>query len=102
MARVVWSDQAKGNLRELVGWIAGRSVRDSEIWAERLLVAPDILEQFPEIGSPVEEFPETGLRELIIGSFRIVYSYRDDECLILAAVRAARDLRRVLDPDTLP
>lgn len=102
MARVTWTDEGKRDFRELIEWIGRDSVASAEKWASKIRAAPDVLEQFPQIGSPVEEFDVPGLREILVGSFRIVYLYRDDECRILTVIRAARDLRRVLDPESLP
>jgi plasmid stabilization system protein ParE len=102
MARVTWADAAKHDFHELVEWIARDSLTAAEKWAIKIRTAPDVLERFPEIGSPVEEFDLPGLRELLVGSFRIVYLFHDDECRILTVARAERDLRRVLDPENLP
>jgi plasmid stabilization system protein ParE len=74
----------------------------AEELAVKLYTAPDALERFPEIGSPVSEFVVPGLRELLVGPFRIIYRYHDEICRILCVARASRDLRRLLDPENLP
>ena len=74
----------------------------AEIWYEKILVAPAILKRFPEIGAPVEEFQLDGLRELLVGDYRIIYRYLDGVCRILLIAHGARDLRRLIDPNNLP
>ena len=101
MARVSWSDTAVGHLRQLVGKIRREDPRTAEKWAAKLLDAPDILADHPRIGPVVEEFELDHLRELVVGSFRVVYTVRGDECLVVAVLRGERDIRRALDPETL-
>jgi plasmid stabilization system protein ParE len=68
------------------------SVRVAEEWATSIREAIALLETLPEIGSPVEDIPFPGLRERIIGPYRVIYRYDGEECLILTIPRAERDL----------
>ena len=102
MVRVVWTDSARADVRGIYDWISRDSVIRAERWANRLLDAPNRLELIPESGSPVEEFPSSGLRELFVGDYRIVYLYRNDECRIVRVLHGSRDLKRMLDPENLP
>jgi plasmid stabilization system protein ParE len=68
-------------------------------WADKLRDAAGALARFPEIGSPVEDAPVPHLREQIVGSYRLIYRYDGNECLILTIARAEQDLRRLLAPE---
>lgn len=59
----------------------------------------DILEQFPEIGTPVEDLDRLGLRERLVGPYRVIYRFTGTECRIGAVVRVERDLSRAITPD---
>jgi hypothetical protein len=53
----------------------------------------------PEIGAPVEELEWPGVREQIVGSYRVLYRFDGTTCRVGAVVRAERDLRRAVVPD---
>ena len=101
MARVTWTEIAKQDHRAVVEWIAGDSVAIAALWAEKIRAAPDVLERFPMIGAPVEEFDIPGLRELLVGPYRILYHHENDVCRILHVIHGSRDLRGILDPKNL-
>jgi plasmid stabilization system protein ParE len=57
------------------------------------------LEQFPNSGREIPEFGRPDLREVILGSYRIVHRVRDDEVVeVLAVIHSAR----LLTPDLVP
>jgi len=68
-------------------------------WAARLRAAARRLENTPELGAPVEDVELDGLREWIVGPFRLVYQFDGTTCGIVAIVRAERDLGPALDDD---
>ena len=82
--KVLWSEQARAQAREIFTSIA----------RERPNVAEQILERFIERTSQLSEFPEQGqpwgrpfrsdLRSLLSHSFRIIYSVGDDAVYILS------------------
>jgi toxin ParE1/3/4 len=100
MARVNWTDTALEHVRQLIGKIRREDPPTAEKWATKLLDAPDVLVNHPHIGAVVEEFELDHVRELIVGTFRVVYTVRGDECTVVAVIRGQRDIRRVLDPET--
>ena len=101
MALVIWSPTARIDLRAIYDRIACDSVLTAEKWLNKLLQAVAILEQLPEIGSPVEEPGFTGYREQIVGPYRIMYRFNGTTCRIAIIVRAERDLRNVSLPEDL-
>ncbi|MDR0839732.1 MAG: type II toxin-antitoxin system RelE/ParE family toxin [Oscillospiraceae bacterium] len=46
---------------------------------------------FPEMGSPVLEFPELNLRQLIKYSYRIIYSFDNNLVSIVTVIHGRRD-----------
>jgi plasmid stabilization system protein ParE len=102
MARVSWSDAALEHVRMILAKIRGEDPPTAQKWAARIMSAPDILADQPRLGSVVEEFALDHLRELLVGSFRLIYTIREDECVVVAVIRAQRDITRAIDPANLP
>ncbi|MDB5311483.1 MAG: plasmid stabilization system protein [Gemmataceae bacterium] len=102
MARITWTTTARLDLRRIIEAIGRESsIRIAEKWAVKLYTAVKTLETLPEIGSPVEDLPFAGLREHIVGPYRVIYRYDGVGCLILTIPRAEQDLRRVITPEDL-
>jgi toxin ParE1/3/4 len=97
MAKIIWTEPALNDLREIIEYIA----KDSAVYAERtgvrVVEAPRQLEQFPLSGRIVPEFKESNIRELIYGSYRIIYLFQTDICYIVAVVHASRDILQHLE-----
>lgn len=71
----------------------------AEAWRVRIEKAVSALEALPEIGAPVEELDWPGVREQIVGNYRVLYRYDGTTCRVGAVVRAERDLRRAVMPE---
>jgi len=97
MAEVVWTTPALDDLRDIVGYIS----RDSRVYAERfatrVLEATRRLEDFPYSGRLVPEFMEENIREVIYGSYRIIYMVRENTAYVTAVIHGSRDILRQLD-----
>lgn len=76
MTKVIWTEPALNDLREIIDYIA----KDSLVYAERLGIkiveAPRRLKEFPMSGRVVQEFNDDATRELIYGAYRIIYKYK--------------------------
>ena len=99
MTRVVWSQTARTDLRAIHDYIA----RDSKVYAKgvvaRLKQATDRLRVFPLSGGMVPEWQDPKLREVISGTYRIIYRPEKKRVVILAVIHGARLLPT--DPSTL-
>ena len=73
MVEIKWTNFAIENLNDIGDYIEKDSFRYAEIVVEALFCATDILEQHPLAGRMVPEFEDENIRELIRGSYRIVY-----------------------------
>ena len=98
MVQVIWTEPALADLHDIVKHIS----QDSAIYAERfaasVVQAPRRLIRFPRSGRMTPEFGEPSIRELIYGSYRIIYVLRRETCHIVAVVHGSRDILRHLTP----
>lgn len=78
MVKVIWTDTAIQDLNDIGDYIAKDSERYAEITIHRLFESVDILEDYPKAGKMVSEFEDELLRELVRGSYRIVYQIIND------------------------
>lgn len=100
MARLAWTERARSDLRRVVNRLRRvASPATARKWAARIRAAVGRIESTPELGAPVEDVDLDGLREWIVGPFRLVYQFDGATCEILAIVRAERDLGPSLDDD---
>jgi len=98
VARVRWSNQALADLEAIGDFIARDAPSVAQVFVERVFTAVKRLEAFPRSGRIVPEISQEDIREIIFGSYRIVYVVSDDEVNILTVFHAARLLR----PSDLP
>ncbi|HNP18413.1 MAG TPA: type II toxin-antitoxin system RelE/ParE family toxin [Fulvivirga sp.] len=100
MAKVVWTDSAISDLNNIGDYISKDSIKYAEITIERLFNATDILEKYPDAGKITVEFENESIRELIRGSYRIVYRKMSQERIdILTVHNSARMLGNTYDFD---
>ena len=97
MARpIVWSDPAVEDLEAAVEFIA----KDSDAYARSLAQlagdAAESLRSFPNRGHRLPDRKLSKYRELIIGSYRLVYLVEKKRVLIVAVLHGHRALRRAL------
>lgn len=88
---VVWTDPAVGDLDSIHEYIA----RDTEVYADAMLQeifdAVDRLENFPLSGRVVPELNDESTREVIVGSYRVIYDISDETIRILSVLHGARN-----------
>ena len=100
MARVEWTDEARSDLRRVIDRLAGVvSAATARKWGARFRAAFQRIADTPEQGLPVEDVDITGLREWLVGPYRVLYRSDRPVPAILRIVRAERDLGGLLDDD---
>ena len=67
-------------------------------FGRRVAQAPRRLAQFPQSGRIVPEFNDETIRELIYGSYRIIYKISGTTCSIVAVIHGSRDIIRHVGP----
>ncbi len=93
--KIVWTEPAVKDLRELHAYIA----RDSETYAsgfvERIILAADRLVDYPKVGRVVPETNDEDVRELLYQRYRIIYRVKGDRIEMLSVIHGARDLEEI-------
>jgi len=96
MVKIRWTDFALENLIAIGDYIE----KDSYFYAQRvvssLFDSVDILEQHPLAGRKVPEFNDKNVRELIRGSYRIVYKLISENDIDIITVHHSAKLLKNL------
>ena len=86
MVKVNWTNSALQDLNDIGEYIAKDSLKYAEITVQELFYHTEILEIYPKTGKKVEEFNDISIRELIKGSYRIVYKIISQEQIDILTV----------------
>jgi toxin ParE1/3/4 len=92
--KVVWTDTAQEHLASIHAYIA----RDSPAYAlrmiDRLTQRSQQIAHAPLSGRRVPEFDLDQLREVIEGSYRMLYHIKHDQISVIAVIHGAREVLR--------
>jgi addiction module RelE/StbE family toxin len=97
MAQVRWTPQAADDLDAIAEFIARDSPHFARLFIADILQTVDRLVDFPESGRIVPDIGEKSIREVILGSYRILYRLRSEAVEVLTVHHGAR----LLDPKRL-
>jgi plasmid stabilization system protein ParE len=87
--RVVWTDEARAELRAIYNFLAARSEPFALRVLDRLLDASRVIGDFPEIGRQTPEHRFRQLRELAVLEYRMMYHIASDRIEIIAVFHGA-------------
>ena len=73
MVEVIWTASALQDLSDIGEFISRDSTRYAELTVFELFTYTDILEAHPLSGKKTEDFNDSSIRQLIKGSYRVVY-----------------------------
>jgi len=93
MSHISWTLQALDDVESIRRYVARDSEEYASLLVSRFLQAVERLSDFPVSGRIVPEVGDAQLREVISGSYRIVYRVLDDEVVIVTVHHGARLLR---------
>lgn len=93
MAIINWTTQALADLEAIGDFIARDAPSFAEVFVDRVFQAVERLENFPLSGRIVPEFGQEYIREIIFGSYRIVYLVGEKEVSILTVFHSSRLLK---------
>lgn len=94
MVKIVWTNQAYLDLKDIFDYISKDSKRYAHLQIKRVRDRVKILKENPESGRIVPEVAHPKIRELIEGSYRIIYKLKDPERIdILTVHHSARLLK---------
>jgi plasmid stabilization system protein ParE len=75
--KVVWTEQARDDLREIVQFIARDNRQAAERFGNAIIFKAESLADFPRMGRVVPEIGDDLTREIIHGSYRIIYELNE-------------------------
>jgi toxin ParE1/3/4 len=85
-----WSPEALRDLESIRTFIAQDSERYAELVVRRLVGAAERLRSFPESGRVVPERNDPMIREVLVGSYRVVYRLVQGQAEIVTVFRGSR------------
>jgi len=90
---VIWSPDALDDLDSVAAYIARDSVDHAALLASRIIQATDALARFPRLGRPAPEMQDPSWRQVVVGTYRVIYRVTPDAVRIEAVVHCARQWR---------
>jgi plasmid stabilization system protein ParE len=87
---VVWTEQALDDVEAVRAFIARDSPRYAQMTVERIVDSVERLQRFPESGRVVPERGDPRIREILAGSYRIVYRLGHEAVEVLTVFHGAR------------
>jgi addiction module RelE/StbE family toxin len=84
--KIVWTDQARADLSDIVRFIAEDNPTIAESFGYSLISKVDQLIQFPLLGRVVPEIGDQTIREIVFRPYRIIYQVNEAQ-QIVAVVR---------------
>jgi len=99
MVQISWTFQAKDDLKTIAEYIKLDSIRYAKLQVIKIKSRSHILKSHPQAGRVVPEIESEEIRELIEGSYRIIYKVvSNNQVDILTIHHSARDLtKRVIE-----
>ncbi len=93
MAKIIWSELALENLKNIHDYIS----KDSLIYAnrviEKIILRIEQLEKFPRSGRVVPELNNISIRELIQYNYRIIYKVASQKVYIVRIHHSAKMIK---------
>ncbi|MCP4643187.1 MAG: type II toxin-antitoxin system RelE/ParE family toxin [bacterium] len=91
---VYWTDTACSHLEAIHAYIALDSSEYAKRMVDRLTRRSQQIADFPLSGRIVPEFEMDQIREVIEGSYRIIYHIKPDQIDVLAVLHGTQDALR--------
>ena len=92
MARVVWSEVANEDLKNIANYIERGSAYYAKFTVQAIHQKIKVLKEFPYHGRIIPKFDNESYRELIYGNYRIMYFASTEEVKIVTIVHCKRDV----------
>ncbi|MEH2234240.1 MAG: type II toxin-antitoxin system RelE/ParE family toxin [Nostoc sp.] len=90
--KVFWTETAVENLSAIYTYIAQNSPRYATRIIDRITKRSQQLANFPLSGRIVPEFETEQIREVIEGSYRIIYYIKPEQIDVLAVIHGAQEI----------
>lgn len=89
-AKLYWTRQSREDLRAIRDFIARDAPKTASAYVRRLRQSAERLREFPYTGQVVPELGHEELREVLQGSYRIIYRVGEGRVDILTVYHGAR------------
>ena len=99
MGRVIWTELALDDIREILLFVAKDSPRYALRLTDRFQQIPARLSLDPRLGWRVPEFDLDHIREVLVRPYRVIYTIRNEDCYIIAVIHGSRNLENLIDPE---
>jgi len=97
--KILWTEQAWTRLVEIEAFIARDNPTAASRFVDKLIERGDALARNPDRGRKLREMPGAGLRELLVGNYRLVYRVTSSAIEVLTVFEGHRLLREGELPD---
>ena len=94
--KVLWTDRAKGHLRDVLDFIAFDNPDAARNLARKVFASVDKLAEFPQAGRRLPELEGTPFRERVVPPCRVIDQVQSGTLIILVVLRTERRLRKAL------
>ena len=99
--KVNWTDEAADWLEKVHNYIALDKPSAAQKLVKEILRKTKLLEQFPELGHVLPDYPKRNIRTLLYGHYRIVYVIKPGEQIdVLGVFHGSLDLKKYLEIDS--
>jgi toxin ParE1/3/4 len=86
MAKIIWSTLALEDLRAVYDYVSLNSPSFADRLVDTVIQRVEVLKKNPRIGRIVPEFSDENIRELIEGSYRIIYKMEGEDKIGVARI----------------
>ena len=90
--KVHWTDTAQAHLRAIHDYIAQDSSHFAKRTVDRLTRRSQQIAKFPFSGRRVPEYVVDPVREVIEGSYHVIYYIKPDQIDVIAVIHGAMDV----------
>lgn len=97
MEKIIWTDQARDDLKSIYQYIFRDSPKYADITINKIIEITERLEYFPFSGRIIPELRKENIREIIFGNYRIIYQIMSSNVNILTVYHSARLFNNVID-----
>lgn len=90
MAKLMWTDEARGSLVDIYDYIAKQSIDAALRTIEGIYRKSEVLQDFPRIGFLHRKADNEEVRIVLYGHYRIVYLVDGDCAIVTGVVHTSR------------
>lgn len=95
-AKLIWTSEARSEVGDIFAKIFEDSIAYADAWYEELDEKLNLLQSFPQMGRIVPEKQVSFLREVFVGSFRVIYTYLNDVITIITVRHVSAYLGKII------